>query len=132
MKKPYIRIQSLSVRSHVVAYGKDGKPIRQADGSISLFKGGSSGVRKRAEAYALEHGLPLFDRWCCWSCLQHSEGYMVEDAVWEAAGMGKNGNLCLPCLQEKLGRPLVQGDFTRAFINNHIHFIFDLTKKSQV
>ena len=42
------------------------------------------------------------------------EYYMVHDHVWAAAGMGPDedsGFLCIGCLERRLGRPLIGGDF---------------------
>lgn len=51
--------------------------------------------------------------------------YMVTDDVWEAAGMPRGpgdshdgrGFLCLPCLADRLGRPVTINDLLDAPIN---------------
>ena len=42
---------------------------------------------------------------------------MVEDAVWAAAG-APEGYLCVGCLEERLGRPLVPDDFPPLPLND--------------
>ena len=44
------------------------------------------------------------------------EHYMVKNVVWKAAGMAA-GFLCIGCLERRLGRTLLPGDFTKAPIN---------------
>ena len=39
--------------------------------------------------------------------------YMVSDQLWSDAGMASSGGmLCLLCLEQRIGRPLVIADFT--------------------
>ena len=52
------------------------------------------------------------------------EWYMVRDEVWAAAGMdtgaiplGGRGFLCMGCLETRLGRRLLPGDFIDAPVN---------------
>src|SRR6476646_263972 len=45
------------------------------------------------------------------------EYYMVEREVWREAGMGREGYLCIGCLESRLGRMLWASDFTGAPIN---------------
>lgn len=41
-----------------------------------------------------------------------SERYMVHDEVWADAAIDKNGGeLCVPCLETRIGRPLTPEDF---------------------
>jgi hypothetical protein len=48
-----------------------------------------------------------------------SEFYMVHDSVWQQAGAPKLGcELCVGCLESRLGRRLHRGDFTKAPINS--------------
>jgi hypothetical protein len=47
-----------------------------------------------------------------------SEYYMVDDRVWEDAGMEHHGFLCIGCLETRLGRRLNRADFTDADINS--------------
>jgi hypothetical protein len=41
---------------------------------------------------------------------------MVTKDVWAAANVD-SGYLCIPCLERRLGRPLVAADFTSAPVN---------------
>jgi len=54
---------------------------------------------------------------CCIVCNQYPEMYMVENAVWEAAGLDKNEMCCLDCLGKLLDRPVQITDLTTAPIN---------------
>lgn len=45
------------------------------------------------------------------------EYYMVHDAVWDAAGMGEHGMLCIGCLETRLDRQLTPKDFTSVHVN---------------
>jgi hypothetical protein len=46
------------------------------------------------------------------------EYYMVNDDVWTDSGVGWTGGmLCIGCLEDRLGRQLVPGDFMDAPIN---------------
>jgi hypothetical protein len=56
--------------------------------------------------------------------------YMVRDAVWRRAKMGK-GIVCLRCLEKALGRKLVQADFTECLLNHlNGHLRVDLLNAS--
>ena len=47
------------------------------------------------------------------------ESYMVQKAVWEEAGMERDGGyLCIGCLERRLGRMLTPRDFTDVPIND--------------
>jgi hypothetical protein len=49
----------------------------------------------------------------------NDEYYMVHDALWKLAGMEPDGGmLCIGCLETRLGRKLVRGDFTDYPINS--------------
>jgi hypothetical protein len=37
--------------------------------------------------------------------------YMVHDEIWEQAGAGDDANLCVGCLEQRLGRKLTTDDF---------------------
>jgi hypothetical protein len=62
---------------------------------------------------------------CCIDCGFHcvdcdkdtlgGEYYMVSDELWAAAGMGREGMLCLACLERRIGRELAIDDFTSIF-----------------
>ncbi len=43
--------------------------------------------------------------------------YMVLPAIWQQAG-GGNGYLCIPCLEQAIGRPLNRTDFADLPIND--------------
>jgi hypothetical protein len=50
-----------------------------------------------------------------------NEYYMVDDRVWEAAGMEDHdggGYLCIGCLETRLGRRLHRADFTGCDLNS--------------
>jgi len=48
-----------------------------------------------------------------------AERYVVHDEVWAAAGMTPNGGeLCVGCIESRLGRQLVPGDFTDCPMND--------------
>ena len=47
------------------------------------------------------------------------EYYMVHDELWANAGMKYDGGfLCVGCLEQRLGRELIAGDFANNFIHN--------------
>src|SRR5262249_48726954 len=47
--------------------------------------------------------------------------YMVEDAVWAASGLEPDGGqLCIGCLERRLGRRLKRDDFKSVSLNNKI------------
>lgn len=47
-----------------------------------------------------------------------AEYYMVEDDVWESAGMTIDGGmLCIGCIEDRLGRKLTPSDFTNCLLN---------------
>lgn len=64
------------------------------------------------------------------------EWYMVENSVWEAAGMPADTSaappagadhkhgffLCVACIEKRLGRPLAPDDFTDAPVNDPMVF----------
>jgi hypothetical protein len=64
----------------------------------------------------------LNDRACC-DCdtTDRTECYMVHDHLWAAAGM-RQGFLCIGCLETRLGRQLVAGDFKDVPINWDTHW----------
>jgi hypothetical protein len=46
------------------------------------------------------------------------EYYMVHDDLWARSGMKPHdGQLCIGCLEDSLGRRLVPGDFTSVPVN---------------
>lgn len=47
------------------------------------------------------------------------EYYMVQDEIWQdAVGWGSAGEICIGCLEKRLGRRLVAADFTGAPVND--------------
>ena len=62
------------------------------------------------------HDAEIDTRFRCVDCdfdTQGSEYYMVDDELWAASGMAPHGGmLCLACLERRIGRLLVIGDFT--------------------
>jgi hypothetical protein len=51
------------------------------------------------------------------------ECYMVHDELWAEAGMKYDGgSLCVGCLEQRLGRELIAGDFKNNFIQNDPDF----------
>lgn len=53
----------------------------------------------------------------------HPSPYMVHDSVWRVVNPVCTARLflCFTCLEQRLGRPLVLGDFTHAPLNDPIH-----------
>lgn len=45
------------------------------------------------------------------------EWYTVTDDVWAEAGASEDGILCIGCLEQRLGRQLLQQDFLNAMLN---------------
>jgi hypothetical protein len=87
--------------------GRTRGPSSQPSGRSST----SCGVPKAAMA---EPDITL--RTCCRDCARDTTKighfYMVWDHVWAASGLGpEDGELCLDCLQRRLGRELALGDF---------------------
>lgn len=61
---------------------------------------------------------PEFDCVDCGKSTFQTEYYMVHNHLWAAAGMERdNGMLCILCLESRLGRMLVEADFTSAPVN---------------
>ncbi len=59
---------------------------------------------------------------CGW--VTHDQ-YMVTDECWQEAGLDYYDNLHLVCLESRLGRALVRGDFTNAPINEGVFKRFE-------
>lgn len=59
---------------------------------------------------------------CGWDTQQpgRSEYYMVEHEVWEAAGMPRwlGGQMCIGCLEKRIGRKLTRADFMDVPLND--------------
>lgn len=54
----------------------------------------------------------------CDDCAESFRGYMATDAVWCATGLPEYGALlCLPCLQDRVGRQLTSDDLLDAPVN---------------
>jgi hypothetical protein len=47
----------------------------------------------------------------------HAMDYMVQNELWESAGLDKKQFCCEDCLSIRVGRPLEIGDYTNAIIN---------------
>jgi hypothetical protein len=74
-------------------------------------------------------------KWACrdWDChdcgvntFETNEYYMVHDEVWLSAGLDKKHFCCFSCLEKRLGRPMVLGDFTPAVVNMNIQIGYEL------
>jgi hypothetical protein len=66
---------------------------------------------------------------CDWRCLDCgvdtdaiAEYYMVHDSIWEQAHPDLRGQLCIGCLELRLGRTLLASDFTDQSINTNPEF----------
>lgn len=63
---------------------------------------------------------PRPDYYICQDCRKHDPiPFMVEDDVWEAAGLF-DGIICPACLETRLGRKLTIQDFKASSMNNSI------------
>ena len=56
-------------------------------------------------------------RWHCRDCdidtIAAGEYYTVSEELWASSGLGpEDGMLCLDCLEQRIGRPLIIEDFT--------------------
>jgi hypothetical protein len=66
----------------------------------------------------------------CLDCRMHMRGsgeyYVVTDKVWkEAVGMSRKADkseLCIGCLESRLGRQLTRDDFTACDVNYDVRF----------
>lgn len=45
------------------------------------------------------------------------EHYMLIDSTWFQAHCSKTGMLCIGCLEQRLGRQLIAGDFNQSHVN---------------
>lgn len=62
----------------------------------------------------------------CAHCGRYTEHFMVHNAVWSAANLGREMKIiCLHCLSRRLGRKLTRDDFTPAPVNATLHAVFD-------
>lgn len=61
-------------------------------------------------------------KWLCLDCGECTrslrEHYFVRGDVWFSVVESEIGMLCVGCLESRLGRRLVSGDFTPAWIND--------------
>ena len=56
---------------------------------------------------------------CGLDTLEAGEYYMVHREVWELTGLeGSGGMLCIGCLESRLGRRLIPGDFMTCPLNH--------------
>lgn len=92
------------------------------------LEGGDSSIPNRMPAHLAaricREALELFSgmaAFACQDCMtgtaEESDYYMVHAHVWRQAHPKHLGMLCLPCLQQRLGRRLKLNDFTDAPIN---------------
>ena len=58
------------------------------------------------------------------------ENYMVNDSLWEYAGMSKfGGRLCVKCLEKRIGRKLNRRDFFLCPLNIEPYFHKEIASK---
>ncbi|MCX5045180.1 hypothetical protein OG921_18600 [Aldersonia sp. NBC_00410] len=73
---------------------------------------------------------PVVLDWRCLDCGVDTDAideyYMVHDALWREAAAGERAQLCIDCLEARLGRTLTAADFTDAEVNS-----VDLPRRSQ-
>jgi hypothetical protein len=62
------------------------------------------------------------DYFCCMDCKAgYPLSFVVEDDVWEAAGL-TTGIICYPCFEKRLGRKLTVQDLKHAPVNESIFY----------
>jgi hypothetical protein len=54
----------------------------------------------------------------CFDCGSDADWFMLHDAVWFETGMGEEGNLCIACVEDRLGRMVTRGDFADVPLND--------------
>lgn len=65
----------------------------------------------------------------CVDCRIFGGHFMLHNDVWaKAAGKDSKGRLCLPCIEKRLGRPLVIDDFSAVPLNNPIRYLHGLVE----
>lgn len=52
--------------------------------------------------------------------------YMVHDELWQSVTTPDERFLCLACLEQRIGRPLVIDDFTPYPVNDQIRLVYQL------
>lgn len=61
-------------------------------------------------------------KWKCLDCKVDTgkigEHYFVETSLWLKATSSIKGMLCITCLETRIGRKLVQSDFTDCYLND--------------
>lgn len=62
---------------------------------------------------------------CSINCIKTGNYYMVQDEVWQEAMPKKDGQLCIRCLERRLGRWLVATDFKNIPLNQRFLAEFD-------
>lgn len=77
----------------------------------------------RAAAGVDEHNRLVDEQSSCRDCGMHGLGYMLKDDVWHEAVGDPHVLMCLPCVAELLGRPLVLDDFHDVAVNNPIRYL---------
>ncbi|MGE8063879.1 hypothetical protein [Pseudomonas sp. NPDC089569] len=92
--------------------------LRGGEQSLSLISNDQVAIRLCLEALQLFSDMARF---ACQDCPQDTLGgdyYMVHNDLWNRAHPNGHGMLCLPCLENRVGRPLQVSDFTDAPINS--------------
>lgn len=76
-------------------------------------------IKRRANVAAARLAAECLDCGVCTTNMRDGdEYYMVHNAIWYRINPQETGMLCIGCLENRLGRKLVSGDFTHAPINN--------------
>jgi hypothetical protein len=66
----------------------------------------------------------------CYDCqTEDMDYYMVSDEIWAAHGAGEY-QLCVPCLEKRVGKRLELTDFTDCLANEECVYVQDLKKAS--
>lgn len=66
----------------------------------------------------------------CFKCGNPPELYMVYAKVWQEAGLKKEENACIRCLEEKLGREIDTRDLTECLANCPLRIFFEKGAKA--
>lgn len=82
-----------------------------------------SDIHHKRTLKAGHRSLSDFDCLDCKTPYLHCTPYMVHRDIWKLSGLGsRDGCLCIPCLEARIGRKLTIHDFTSAAINNPIRY----------
>lgn len=83
---------------------------------------------KRSFTYKCSKDFEEYHLGCCAICGDEDiDYYMVKNEIWEQFGV-KTRMMCIPCLEEKIGRKLTAEDFTDAPVNDSCEFVKNLRK----